>query len=38
MVEPRNLNDSTAATVLFMMVNGGSAGGFRLKSTIIATV
>ncbi len=27
MVVPRNLNDSTAATVLFMMVSGRSAGG-----------
>ncbi len=35
---PRNLNDSTAVTVLFMMVSGGSAGGFLLKSTIISTV
>ncbi len=26
-VMPRNLNDSTAATVLFMMVSGGRAGG-----------
>ncbi len=24
---PRNLNDSTAVTVLFMMVSGGRAGG-----------
>ncbi len=24
---PRNLNDSTAVTVLFLMVSGGSAGG-----------
>ncbi len=38
MVVPRNLNDSTAVTVLFMMVSGGSAGGFLLKSTIISTV
>ncbi len=38
MVVPRNLNDSTAATVLFMVVSGGSAGGFLLKSTIISTV
>ncbi len=35
---PRNLNDSTAVTVLFMMVSGGRAGGFLLKSTIISTV
>ncbi len=35
---PRNLNDSTAVTVLFMMVRGGRAGGFLLKSTIISTV
>ncbi len=28
MVVPRNLNNSSAATVLFMMVSGGSAGGF----------
>ncbi len=34
---PRNLNDSTAVTVLFMMVSGGRAGGFLLKSTIIST-
>ncbi len=27
MVVPRNLNDSTAVTVLFMMVSGGRAGG-----------
>ncbi len=27
MVVPRNLNDSTAVTVLFMMVSGESAGG-----------
>ncbi len=38
MVLPRNLNDSTAVTVLFMMVSGGRAGGFLLKSTIIFTV
>ncbi len=38
MVVPRNLNDFTAATVLSMMVSGGSAGGFLLKSTIISTV
>ncbi len=38
MVVPRNLNDSTAVTVLFMMVSRGSAGGFLLKSTIISTV
>ncbi len=38
MVLPGNLNDSTAVTVLFMMVSGGSAGGFLLKSTIISTV
>ncbi len=37
MVVPKNLNDSTAVTVLFMMVSGGSAGGFLLKSTIIST-
>ncbi len=30
---PRNLNDSTAVTVLFMMVSGGRAGGFLLKYT-----
>ncbi len=34
----RNLNVSTVVTVLFMMVSGGSAGGFLLKSTIISTV
>ncbi len=38
MVVPRNLNDSTVVTVLFMMVSGGRAGGFLLKSTIISTV
>ncbi len=27
MLVPRNLNDSTAATVLSMMVSGGSARG-----------
>ncbi len=27
MVVPRNLNDSTAVTVLFMMVSGGERGG-----------
>ncbi len=27
MVVPRNLNDSIAVTVLFMMVSGGRAGG-----------
>ncbi len=37
-VVPRNLNDSTAVTLLFMMVSGGRAGGFLLKSTIISTV
>ncbi len=35
---PRNLNDSTAVTVLFIMVSGERAGGFLLKSTIISTV
>ncbi len=34
MVVPRNLNDSIAVTVLFMMVSGG----FLLKSTVISTV
>ncbi len=38
---PRNLNDSTAVTVLFVMVSGGRAGGgggggYLLKSTIIS--
>ncbi len=28
MVWPRNPNDFTAVTVLFMMVSGGIAGGF----------
>ena len=37
-VEPRNLKDSTADTVLFSMVRGGSDGGLLLKSTIISTV
>ncbi len=37
-VVPRNLNVSTAATVLSMMVSGARAGGFHLKSTIISTV
>ncbi len=27
MMDPRNLNVSTAATVLFMMVSGGGGGG-----------
>ncbi len=36
-VVPRKLNVSTAATVLSMMMSGGSAGGFLLKSTIIST-
>ncbi len=31
MVVPRNLNDSTAFTELFMIVSGGRAGGFFLK-------
>ncbi len=35
MMVPRNPNDSTAVTVLFIMV---SVGGFLLKSTIISTV
>ncbi len=35
---PRNLNDSTAAIVLSMMVRRVRAGGFLLKSTIISTV
>ncbi len=35
---PRNLNDSTADTVLFMMVSGGESGGVLLKSTIISNV
>ncbi len=38
MMDPRNLNVSTAATVLSVMVSGGRAGGFLLKSTIISTV
>ncbi len=38
MVVPRSLNDSTAVTVLFMMVSGGGSGGFLLKSMIISTV
>ncbi len=38
MVLPRSLNDCTVVTVLFMMVSGGRAGGFLLKSTIISTV
>ncbi len=38
MVLLRNLNDSTAVTVLFMMVHGGRAGGCLLKYTIISTV
>ncbi len=33
-----NLSDSTVFTELFMMVSGGRAGGFLLKSTIISTV
>ncbi len=31
MVAPRNLNDSTVVTVLFMMVSGARAGRFLLK-------
>ncbi len=38
MVVPRNLNDSTAVTVLFMMVRRGSTTVFLFKSTIISTV
>ncbi len=38
MVLPRSLNDCTVVTVLFVMVSGGRAGGFLLKSTIISTV
>ncbi len=35
----QDLNDSTAVTVLFMMVSGGGrAGEFLLKSTIISTL
>lgn len=30
MVVPRNFNDSTVVTVLFMMGSGGSAGRFLL--------
>ncbi len=37
-VVPRNLNDYSAVTVLFMMVSGGESRGFLLKSTIISTV
>ncbi len=37
-VVPRNLKFSTVVKVLFMMVSGGSAGGFLLKFTIIFTV
>ena len=37
-VDPRNLMDSTANTVLLSMVRGGSAGGLLLKSTVISTV
>ena len=32
MVVPRNLNCSSVATVLFIMLSWGSAGGFLLKS------
>ncbi len=32
MVMPRNLNDSTPVTVLFMMVIGGRVGGFSPQS------
>ncbi len=35
---PRNLNDSTAVTVLSVMVSGGEQGCFLLKSMIISTV
>ncbi len=38
MMVPRNLNDSTAVTVLFMMVSGERVGEFLLKSMIISTV
>ncbi len=34
---PRNLNNSTAVTVLFMRVSGGRSGGFLLMSTIISS-
>ncbi len=34
---PRNLSDSTVFTELFMMVSGGRAGWFLLKSTIISS-
>src|SRR4029434_11029865 len=37
-VDPRNLKDSTANTVLLCMMRGGSAGGLLLKSTVISTV
>ncbi len=37
MLDPRNLNVSTAVTLLSMMVSGESAG-FLLKSMIISTV
>ncbi len=33
MMDPRNLNDSTAAKVLSIIVSGESAGAFLLKST-----
>ncbi len=32
---PRNLNDSTAVTVLFMMVSEGRAGGFLRLITVL---
>ena len=37
-MDPRNLKDSTANTVLLSMVRGSSAGGLLLKSTVISTV
>src|SRR4029434_4081371 len=37
-VDPRNLKDSTANTVLLCMMRGGSAEGLLLKSTVISTV
>src|SRR4029434_7456598 len=36
-VDPRNLKDSTANTVLLCMMRGGSAGGLLLESTVISS-
>ncbi len=38
MMDPRNMNDSTAVTVLSMMVSVESAEGFLLKSTVLSVL